>query len=338
MRVALPIDLIHDMDEVIIKGIGGFATRGEFIIDAIRERILELTLTGVEPVETVVAVRHLPSAQHHEASRDERMGEASDTALVFPPSGYAVPKALDLGTPEGKPLFGLHNRDFPSLWALSWLARWTAEAPMSLDDFYRAILGEAWRFGEKLTLLERESGVKRTALFPTNPEKRKASEVAFRTFAIGEASPRADGGFNTRGPLFEWSAVGLVEDANEGTCVAITDTGWELCAAVTGISVSEPHTKSQAHAFIRYLQTHAPADWAAWRTVIRSVGRSGATRAEVLERVSGAWADWTPNEVSTNSAGYIARAREWGLLEPKQINGRYSLTALGDENFFGGNE
>ena len=42
--------------------------------------------------------------------------------------------------------------------------------------------------------------------------------------------------------------------------------------------------------------------------------------------------------VSTNAAGYIARAREWGLVEPKQSKSRYQLTPFGVEQLIGGEE
>ena len=40
MRIALPIPLIREMDAVIIQGLGGFATRAEFILDRSRNVFL----------------------------------------------------------------------------------------------------------------------------------------------------------------------------------------------------------------------------------------------------------------------------------------------------------
>ncbi len=48
MRMALPVSLIREMDAVIIQGLGGYRTRAEFIVDAIQERILEVTIGETE--------------------------------------------------------------------------------------------------------------------------------------------------------------------------------------------------------------------------------------------------------------------------------------------------
>ena len=48
MRIPLPVPLIREMDAVILKGLGGYATRAEFIVDAIQERVLELSIGVVE--------------------------------------------------------------------------------------------------------------------------------------------------------------------------------------------------------------------------------------------------------------------------------------------------
>ena len=48
MRVPLPVTLIREMDSVILDGLGGYATRAEFIVDAIQERILELSVGVIE--------------------------------------------------------------------------------------------------------------------------------------------------------------------------------------------------------------------------------------------------------------------------------------------------
>ena len=31
----------------------------------------------------------------------------------------------------------------------------------------------------------------------------------------------------------------------------------------------------------------------------------------------------------TNCTGYVSRSREWGLVEPELVDGRYRLTQLG---------
>ncbi len=66
MRMALPVSLIREMDAVIIQGLGGYRTRAEFIVDAIQERILEVTIGETEdagpPPPTAACARPLNDA------------------------------------------------------------------------------------------------------------------------------------------------------------------------------------------------------------------------------------------------------------------------------------
>src|SRR5688572_20226770 len=75
MRIPLPVALIRDMDAAILAGVGGYATRAEFILDAIQERILELTVEGEVEAGPPVAP---PSSQTEDAeSQNEFRTEAS---------------------------------------------------------------------------------------------------------------------------------------------------------------------------------------------------------------------------------------------------------------------
>lgn len=342
MRLPLPVTLIREMDAVILKGLGGYTTRAEFIIDAIQERVLELSIGVVEdagpppgqggaPVHAALVARATDTA---EAVEQRPMASLPMTALTPPSTGALIAHAEDLNRPEGRPLFGLHNRDYPSLWALSKLAKLTTTGPVPVEQFYVKVLREAWRFGELLLATEKHLGVKCTALFPTNPKKRKPAETGFRSFAIGDYRG-GSGTYTTSGPLFEWRLAGLVQDDKNGLLIGITSDGWTILKAVAGISVEEPHPPAAAATFLAHLAEHAPADLRGFTEIVRAIGPEGATRQNVLEHVAKAWTDWTDNEISTNSAGYIARAREWGLVEPKQTNAQYHLTPLGYEHVTG---
>lgn len=252
------------------------------------------------------------------------------TTLTVPPAGYVVPEAEDRSEPDGRSLFGLHNRDYPSLWALTKLASMTLHRPVPIEDYFAAVLEEAWPFGELLLAIEKHTGAKCTALFPTNPEKRKPAEMGFRSFAVGDYRAIGDA-YTTNGPLFEWRVVGLVAGQRNEPLIGVTAAGWELLAGVSGISVEEPHSPAAATTFLTHLAEHVPADWKGFTEIIRAIGPDGATRQDVLRHVAKAWPDWTENEVSTNSAGYVARAREWGLVEPKQTKSQYHLAPLGLE-------
>jgi hypothetical protein len=232
--------------------------------------------------------------------------------------------------PDREPLFGLHNRDYPSIWALARLAVAASESSVRIDHFYDLALNDAWAYGEVLIDLEKQTGFKCTALFPTNPEKRKAAEAAFLTFAVGGYRAENERTLVTEGPLFEWGAAAIV-DASDGPHIGVTAAGWDLLDGVDGVTVHEPHPAGMAHYFLHYLAEHAESDWIAFVEILTCIGGSGTTRQELLAHFSEAWPDWSENEVSTNAAGYVARAREWGLLEPRQIKNRYQLTPLGDE-------
>lgn len=252
------------------------------------------------------------------------------TALSAPAAGFVVSEVDDLNRPEGRALFGLHNRDYPSLWALAKLASVTVEQPIPIEEYFSDVLKEAWRFSELLLAIEKHTGTKCTALFPTNPAKHKPAEMRFRSFAVGDY--RTDGdAYATNGPLFEWRVIGLTEGERHAPRVGLTASGWKLLAGVAGISVEEPHPHVAAKVFLSHLSSHAPADWKGFSEIIRAIGADGATRQDLLDHVANVWTSWTDNEVSTNSAGYVARAREWGLVEPKQTKSQYHLTPLGHE-------
>lgn len=340
MRIPLPVPLIREMDAVILKGLGGYATRAEFIVDAIQERVLELTIGGTEdagPPPINQAPLDHAIAEPSQLKSTSTVATIQMTAITVPPSGFTVGTDDDLSRPEGHALFGLHNRDYPSLWALAKLAALTIEHPIPVETFFNEVVHEAWKFGELLLAIEKHTGTKRTALFPTNADKRKSAEMGFRTFAIGDYRRTPDNTYITTGPLFEWRTAALVAGHKTEPVIGVTAAGWALLKALDGISVEEPHPEVASTHFLTHLLDHAPADRAGFVEIVTAIGLDGATRQDVLDHIAKAWPDWTENEVSTNSAGYIARAREWGLVEPKQIKTKYHLTPLGIELVNGAN-
>lgn len=339
MRIPLPVTLIREMDTVILEGLGGYTTRAEFIVDAIQERILELSVGVIEDAGAPPNDASIDGGKNDEAveppSASTPPVALPMTALTPPSAGATIDFDADLSHPERRPLFGLHNRDYPSLWALAQLAQMTTGGLVPAESFFTETLREAWQFGKLLLSIEEELGIKCAALFPTNPEKKKAAEMRFRSFAIGDYRPAGDV-WITSGPLFEWRLAGLAEGDENGPLIGITPGGWKILQATTGVSVEEPRPAAAAAEFLGYLTEHAPADERGFKEIAAAIGSGGATRQEVLSHIKKSWPDWTENEVSTNSTGYIARAREWGLVEPKQANGRYHLTALGHNYVSGG--
>ncbi len=343
MRIPLPIRLIRQMDEVILEGIGGYATRAEFIVDAVQERILELTVREDDQADALRA-ELMPELRPNDdrglspalaTSTQPQLDQLlAKTTITAPARGFVMNKSRSRASPQ--PLFGMHNRDYPSIWSLARLAAVAGEHPLSIVEFYERVVHDAWAFGGVLADLESKSGLKATALFPTNPEKRKAAEAAFLVFAVGDYRTEKDGRFITNGPLFDWG-VAAVDSIRDGLHIGVTAAGWDLLEGIDGITVEEPHALAAARHFFHHLAVYAEADWAAFTTILSCVDRGESTRKELLGQVSQAWPEWTENEVSTNSAGYVARAREWGLLERKQVNNRYQLASLGHELLAGNN-
>lgn len=336
VRIPLPVPLIREMDGVILSGVGGYSTRAEFIVDAIQERILELTIEDAGPPPT--AQHGTPQdpghpgvpASQQQPSDTRKPATIEMTELAPPETGFSTPSEDDLCQPEGKALFGLHNRDYPALWALSRLAEMAHEGPISVADYHKRVLLEAWDFSKCLIAIEKRSGTKCTALFPTNYDKRQSAETRFLTFAIGTFRIGRNNAFITSGPLFEWRTVGLSGSPDEPR-ISLTTAGWHLLAALRGLSVKEPHAQTYATVFLTHLREHAPADHRGFTEILRAIGSGGATRQDVLDHAVTQWPEWNKNKVSTNATGYIARAREWGLVKPKQTNSQYHLTPFGIE-------
>ena len=338
MRIPLPVPLIREMDAVIIDGIGGYSTRSEFIVDAIQERILELTIEEVEdagappapPRDTPGEPGPPDTMAGQPPSDSSTFATMENTELTHRETGFTLAPDDDLSRPEGEALFGLHNRDYPSLWALSRLAEMAKEEPITVTDYHTRIFQEAWGFGKRLLAIEKRTGRKCTALFPTNPDKRQSAEARFGMFAIGTFRIGGNNTITTSGPLFEWRTAGLSGSVDE-PLISLTAGGWQILAALRGVSVKEPHPPASTLAFLTHLKEHAPADSRGFIEIMRAIGPDGATRQSVLNHAGTQWPEWTKNMVSTNAAGYIARAREWGLVEPKQSKLHYHLTPFGVE-------
>jgi len=230
-----------------------------------------------------------------------------------------------------EPLFGLHNRDYPSLWALTVAARMTADGPAPASRVYAEATREAWRYASSMTDLEKKVSGKPTALFPTNTAKPQSAEDGFRAFALGVINRKlnADGRFETAGPLFSWQVVQLVKSDNGPPSLGLTAAGWDLVEAMAGLTLAWPHEREYADRFFVHLREHAPWDWAGFEQLLAFV-QERPTRMELAAQF-GSWQPaWSSAMQNTNAAGFVARAREWGLLEGKLIDGRYALTEYGE--------
>jgi len=238
--------------------------------------------------------------------------------------------AIDVAERAQGPLLGFHNRDWPSIEALGLLAAMTKEGPVPLVDYFTAATANAWKLADRLAQIEDKKTGKLTALLPSNRSKAKAAENNYQSFAIGWV-PRATAGekVHASGPLFSWSCIGLVWSGDQ-LHTGLTEAGVHLLKAMHGLTPLMPHGEDKALAFLDFLREHATDDWSCLALVLRIV-EQGPTRADLLVAIREAEfaKEWTESMSATAAQGYIARGREWGLVEPSQAGGRYHLTELG---------
>lgn len=344
VKVPFPISLIRRMDEAVIAGRGGFQTRMELMREAVENLLNELEFpeAGAEPGSQGVTVS--PPAEPDENGRpsliDElvaavpvwereelALGDLAATALRPPTSAPQLIVSGAASVPDG-PLLGLHNRDYVSIWALHRLARYTEGGPIPQDDYLRRVTKAAWFFGAQLRGLEaRDLGRKLTVLLPTNATKQPSAERGFQSFAVGSAGRRSeDGSLRATGPLFAWQAI-QVEMMDDLT-VGLTDHGWQLLRDLDGLSLDLPHAPDLMSRFLGYLANHAPGDSWGFDHLLEVVA-GGPDREALVASFAEGHPEWTASTASSIAQGYVARAREWGLVEPTLVEGRYWLTDVG---------
>lgn len=315
VRVPLRPETIRAMDDLIERGVGGFADRSEFIGDAVESQILELTYPSAGGGQPSVPI--MVAAAPERPQRDEVLTLGAPTARTIERSDAEILHSH---------MFGLHNRDYPSLWAAHFLAT-RYDGPIETETFMGDVTSAAWEVGRRLEHIGSSSSMKLTPIFPTNQEKSQAAVDGFRAFAIGEFLS-AKGWMTVRGPLFGWGVcqLGKVDGAQ---FIGITEVGKDLLQRLEGLDAFLPHDEEYAQVFLDHLWQHAPLDFWGFEAVMRSAVR-GITRDELVSDIAEHQADWTPAEVETNTAGYVSRCREWGLLESRQVKRRYVVTPYGE--------
>lgn len=309
LKTLMPVSLVREMDQLILALGGVYSGRDEFVVEALRDRIAEekARLAGEESPTLVV----LPTALEREAPP---FASWSDTKVPTLPA-----------TTTDERLYGLHNRDYPTLWSVDRLARSVAEAgePIDWKEFVTRTVEEVWSLAANLARAdtERRRGEIKAALgFPANADKRTGAESRFVEHMMGVIRERP------RGPFFVYALVGVINGAS-GVRVAPTDAALELLIALgrAGITPRPPHPDAAWSAFAKHLRTSARNDFATWMRVLR-VAVERPTRDEVQRAFA---EEWPGSAAETNVYGYISRGREWGLMEPQLIEGRYKLTPRG---------
>lgn len=381
LRIPLPVELIREMDELVEGNAGGLESRAEFAREAIEAMVLELqhgvfespssgvvkgdsrpevSLDGLgrQGAKPVIVFRSEAVAAKAPAfERATTLMSIEETALPEPPevSYFCRPhKKMWRYTRKDS---GMHNRDYPSLWAASKICEMSKDGPILFEDAIRQILPEAWIMGERLMELDEANkqkgkarGAKLSALFPTNKEKRKQAEENFAYFAIGweakndsgqllgddatleteqpEEWEAQNGSGQLLGPLPDWKVIGF-ENSPDGMKVGMTEVGVRLLKDLVGLTVVQPHPPEMAQKFFDCLKLHTPVDWIGFITLMKSASQRHR-RHEMVEVFANQWPDITATNAESHTAGYVARGREWGLVEMEMQDKCYVLTDFGE--------
>jgi Arc/MetJ-type ribon-helix-helix transcriptional regulator len=324
VKTYLPVELVRSMDALILASNGAYDDRSEFVAEAIADRLAEETYgnghVSAGVVEEPMVVKVAP-----ESNGDVPIDEEAVSFGDWLDGWSAINDKTVLPAAEGPSAnFGLHNRDLPTLWTLDWLGRLVERSgePIPWRHFETQIIPRAWAMGRQLQAVDIETGaaIKNAAGFPTNTRKREASERRFFEHAAGAIAA------HNRGPLFVFRAIGVHRVDDDNHLVAPTEAGVALLTdlVATGLTTLPPFPAKAWATFSAHLQEWAPEELTLWRRVLAVVAEE-PDREALVRRCD--W--WTGSTADTNVASYIARGREWGLVEPKLVAGRYRLTELG---------
>jgi hypothetical protein len=236
-------------------------------------------------------------------------------------------------TPPDEPTIGIHNRDWPTLWAASHLGQREGPDPPLFATWIVEITDEAWKIAN---IFGADRLYDLTGL--PSPDKKsgankKSAETRFKTHFVSDR--------RHRGPLFGLGLAYLDEDSR---VVSLTSAGAALLTALDGYL---PMAKEQVrpewrHAFLSHLARHVPSDFALLALIVRAIAAGTREREplnDLVEQEMISEADeetrkrWQKKDggkasmvTSTNVSGFISRGREWGLILPKQKQRRYLLT------------
>jgi Arc/MetJ-type ribon-helix-helix transcriptional regulator len=324
IKLVLPAELVRGMDRAILAAAGAYQDRNEFVAEAIRDRLVE-----------EAALRDIPSRPASDEKAPKRPTRArlhrlEPQAVI---QGASLDGSVDLGSwRDGSPAslpalpttevnFGLHNRDFPTLWALDRLAMLSADegAPVAWDRFLDRVRDESEFLGERLRMrdLAKPTALRVGIGFPKPGPKIAASIDRFVASNVGSGR-RADG------PFFVLALAAFADREHER--LAPTDAGLRVLSDMIerGLGPDLPQPPDAFECWWGYTSELAPAEHAAWLKVLQVI--EGEPTREALTHQ---FPEWRGHTATTNTVGFVSRSREWGLTEPEMIEGRYRLTNLG---------
>lgn len=353
-KILFKIDVLREADRAVQEALGGYTNRHELVNDLVEQGLIGLRYPeGETPVAPEArseaetnggghaAAIEIPAEKTANAMPNAKpLGDISETRIAGPAkAGTTVNN--ELAAPEPWPLFGMHNRDAPTAWALARLAAEAADGPIPLETFYEKVTEDAWTLATQLQALETKGAPKLAVMLPRNPEKPQSAADGFRAFALGAVArkPNDEGKLVASGPFFQWGAVALVGDVKNPK-IGITESGWELIKLFNGLDFSIPHSDETGERFLAHLERYAPADLWGFRIALEGASQD-AGRVEMNEyfrkRLTDDYADveWKGSVAGSVASGYVSRARAWGLIEPKLKDSKYALTPAGEKTISG---
>jgi hypothetical protein len=356
-KILFQIDVLRDMDMAIDSGLGGYRDRHDLVNDLVEQGLIDLRYPdeGHTDVAPTVPYR-APNDGSEDSSRaaspanvglrstsSERNGDGSGIEVAQVETSAPTDKGAvienALARVPDRPMFGMHNRDAPSAWALGKLAHAALDGPVPLREFYEAVTREAWEVAEQLEALEagNESGhMKLAIMLPRNRQKPQSAADGFQAFALGSVArkPDEEGLLLASGPFYQWRAVGIVGEPSD-PMIGLTESGWELVKIFNGLDFILPHGEEFARPFFDYLAENAPADTWGFQTTLEGISH-GMGRIELAEHLERRLvsdfpsAEWKPSISESIASGYLSRGRAWGLVETGMVAGKYALTAAGE--------
>ncbi len=314
---------------------------------------------GSTPLDLAVLLAPVPADDVLAiAPEGVRIGLDHETArLADGMDGFAALSSERYQEPD-RDVYGLTNRVTPTLWAASQLVKLQVAAgghEVGYGDFMSYVMPHAWRIGIGLERWEGDHGMeggsqvrlyRSSARWPSRPtdatdpdraRRREAStaygfvEYALLTWTrAGRGSSRAGW---ARGPL---AALGLVQaraDADGAVWLSATGPAVRLLSELADAhtSCAYPHSGEAWHAYKSFLLDANPDELNQMNWVLNAVAVS-RSRDEIARQASsiGDTGDKVSSKSLTHANGYVARLREWGLLQLARPKfGMKALTPLG---------
>lgn len=273
----------------------------------IQEEIESLNILETEMDEfTALGGRILPKQIEPDAMliRDKILERTRILAVAGVP--FSGPGEVKEPNKDEEALFGLHNRDYPSIWALYLLARATVDGPVLWSEFTSGIERTGRQMGRTLKLIDQltlpgssnKPGLKYATAFPVTSKaldpragqwirtKHDRGTVRLTAYVKNTVARIQGNGrhrpFEARGPLPRWSAIAF-EHIGDDFLVGVTAAGLDLLRQMQGLSLELPHSQTLANSFMGYLRGHGRGDYEGFRQVLRAIDAHDRNRDELTE-------------------------------------------------------